>query len=91
MIEMMPATVEEEVLQNVRMIAGIWRGSVALDREFGIDSGLLDAPIGQVSGQLTAELTSAISTYEPRARLKGLKIERSDGRLEPILELGVKV
>lgn len=90
MIELMPSTEEEEVLQNVRMIAGIWRGSVALDRELGTDAGILDAPTGHVSALLTAELTKTIAEYEPRARLKGLENKMTDGKLEPVLELEVK-
>ena len=91
MIELMPSTEEEEVLQNVRMISGIWVGSVPLERDLGIDAGILDLPIAQAKARLTAELAEAISKYEPRARLKGISYEAEEGRLNPKLELEVMI
>lgn len=91
-LDLMPTTEIEEVLQNVRMIVGTWRSEVALDREFGIDADIIDAPIGQVKALLTAELTSTINRCEPRARLKSVtwRGDVSGGVLEPMLTLEIE-
>lgn len=91
MIELMPLTLEEEVLQNVRMISGIWRSEVPLDRELGIDADILDAPLGQVKTLLTAEVISTVTRCEPRAKVKSLSFKgnAANGTLEPIIEFEV--
>ena len=43
-----------------------------LDRELGLDGRIVDAPINQTS-RITAQVATAIRTYEPRARLKKIK------------------
>ena len=64
-----PETEEEEILQNVLMIILTEKYSVPMDREFGIDGSILDAPINH-QAQLTASIAMAIRQFEPRARLK---------------------
>ena len=89
-IKLMPETEEEEVLQNVRMIVGVWRGEVPLDRELGLDGEILDEPENIVRTKLAAELIEMVSRYEPRAKVKGLEYRsREDGRLEPVLKVEV--
>ena len=43
-INFAPATVADEIEQNVRMIISTPKGTVALDRDFGIDYDLVDQP-----------------------------------------------
>lgn len=68
-IKIIPANETQEILQNVLMILLTEKYSVPLDREFGIDGRIVDAPINQTS-RITAAAAQAIRTYEPRARLK---------------------
>ncbi len=84
-VEFAPRNVVEEVIQNVRMLLSVWRGSVPLDRELGIDADLLDAPIGVAQNRLASDLARQIADCEPRARLKSLEMNVSalDGRVEP--------
>lgn len=90
-IELMPATETEEVLQNVRMIVGVWRSEVPLDRDFGIDTDLVDAPMNVARTQLTASLMELIEEYEPRASLKEVAFETgADGAVNPIITVEVK-
>ena len=91
-IVLVPRSTLEEVLQNVRMILGVWRGSVPLDREFGIDAEYIDAPIGIVRSRLAADLAQQIKQNEPRARLKELTFagNAADGTLEPIATVYVE-
>lgn len=87
-----PTSVAEEVMQNVRMILGVWRGSVPLDREFGIDADLLDAPIGIAKSRLASDLARQIAECEPRARLKSLTFtgDAADGTLEPLATIVIE-
>lgn len=89
-IELMPATAVEEILQNVRMIVSVWRGEVPLDRTFGIDPTLIDAPIKTVRARLVADLAESIDRCEPRAKLKAVEFKGTDGRLEPVVIIEIK-
>ena len=68
-IKIIPANETQEVVQNVLMILLTEKYSVPLDREFGINASIVDAPINQTS-RITAQVATAIRTFEPRARLK---------------------
>lgn len=69
-INIMPATELEEIAQNVQMIIATLKGTVPMYREFGIDSRVIDQPIGVAQARLSAEIATAIRTFEPRARLQ---------------------
>lgn len=66
-INFAPATVVEEVLQNVRTIMSTPQFSVPLDREFGVSATFLDTPLPVAKAQLSAELVTKIQKYESRA------------------------
>ena len=89
-IKLMPRNTVEEIIQNVRTIVTTIKGTVPLDREFGISADILDAPMNQQS-RLVAEVAEAIEKFEPRARL--LRIEftgNENGELNPTLTLEIK-
>jgi phage baseplate assembly protein W len=65
-----PATVVEEVLQNVYMIMTTPKYSVPLFREFAANATYLDRPLPVAKAQLAAELATNIPKYEPRAQVK---------------------
>jgi len=69
-INFAPATVVEEVLQNVRFIISTPKYSVSLFREFGVSATYLDAPMNVTKAQLAAEIATNIPLYEPRAQVK---------------------
>ena len=69
-VNLMPATEYEEIVQNVQMILATMKGTVPLDRGFGIDGRFLDEPTGVVQARAAAEITSAINSQEPRARVQ---------------------
>ena len=69
-INFAPATVVEEVLQNVQTIMTTPKYSVPLFREFGVSATFLDAPMPVAMSRLSAELVTEIHQYEPRATVK---------------------
>ena len=59
----------EEVLQNVAIIIATPKGSVPLDREFGVDYSFLDAPTPKALALFRADVVRAVEKYEPRAKV----------------------
>ena len=85
-----PSNEAEEILQNVITICSTPKYSVPMDREFGIDASLLDAPMPQAGAKYKAEIIRAIRKFEPRARVKRIEFYRdSEGKeFRPRLYLG---
>lgn len=69
-VNLMPSTELEEIVQNVQTILATMRGTVPLDRTFGIDGRFLDEPVNAAQARATADITSAVNSQEPRARVK---------------------
>jgi len=90
-INFSPATIEEEVLQNVKTILTTVKYSVPLDREFGISATMLDDPMPVAQAKLSAEIVGAIRRWEPRARVVEVKYEGDgmDGILRPKVRLEI--
>ena len=64
-----------EIIQNVRTILQTRKGTVPLDREFGISFEFLDSPFPLSRAKLNTEIFMAIRKYEPRAELKQIIYE----------------
>nr|WP_278430010.1 GPW/gp25 family protein [Brevibacillus laterosporus] len=85
------ATGKEEILQNVYTILTTPRGSVPLDREFGIDTSILDDPTPVAKARATAEIFEKVNKYEPRVSITKVSFtEKEDGVLIPVVKLAVK-
>lgn len=69
-VKIMPSTEFEEIAQNVQMILATQKFSVPMDRAFGINAAMLDAPIAATQARLSAEIATAIREQEPRARVQ---------------------
>jgi hypothetical protein len=79
------ATGIDEILQNVRTILSTIRGTVPLDRDFGFDYTIIDAPLTEVYAKLSVDFENLINTYEPRAKFRDLSFvesEKNDGELK---------
>ena len=61
-----------EIAQNIKTILNTVQGTVPLDRNFGVDASLIDMPISAAKTKATANITTAINNYEPRARVKSV-------------------
>jgi len=83
-INFAPASLEEEIIQNVRTIFTTAKYSVPLDRLFGMDTTMLDHPTPKAMAALQAETIMAIHKYEPRCRVTKVNFDGDlDGRLVP--------
>ena len=89
-IDFAPASVVEEVIQNVRTIITTIKYSIPLDRGFGIDGDVVDLPINVAQAKLTNEIFRAIRRYEPRAVIESIAFKGEDtGRLIPIVGVSI--
>ena len=89
-IDFAPATVAEEIVQNVRTILTTIKYEIPLDREFGIDGSHVDKPMPQAQALITSEIIRQIRRYEPRAAIKKITFTGElDGRLTPRVEVTI--
>lgn len=91
-VEIKPATEYEEIIQNVRTILMTERGSVPLDRDFGIERKVMDVPLNVARARLSAAVVKAVNEGEPRVRVRKVYFEQAnydtiDGILKPCVEV----
>lgn len=87
-INFAPKSVVEEVVQNIRCVLAVRKGSVPLDRDFGLDWNLIDKPIPVAKSVLLAQIFEEIRKIEPRAKVRRVSFEEDnagamDGVLKP--------
>lgn len=91
-IDFAPATVAEEVGQNIRTLISTHLYSCPGAREIGVDySTLLDEPITVARARLTGIITEAIMEQEPRAEILSIEFVETEeeaslyGKLRPVI------
>lgn len=91
-IDWQPDTELEEIIQNVRTIITTLKGSVPLDRGFGVNVALTDAPMTVVKGRLTIDIIEAVEKYEPRAEVKEVTFsgDGAEGIVYPVVKVVLK-
>lgn len=83
-IDIAPKNDVNEILQNVRTILATTKGTIPLEREFGIDGSVIDMPTMQAQAYLTNEIFQAIRRYEPRVSIDNITFDGEiTGKLIP--------
>lgn len=79
----------EEILQNIAIILATPKGSVTLDRDFGIDMSALDLPLELARNICTSQIIEAIQNHEPRAKVTKVSYEKNHltGTLRPKVQV----
>ena len=72
-VSIIPESEIEEIAQNVRMILHTFKGQVPLDRNFGIDSEIIDMPVNVARTKMTTRIVKAVNDSEPRVKVKEVK------------------
>lgn len=90
-ITLAPASLVEEVIQNITMILSTPQNTAPLDRDFGLPVRFLDKPIPVAEALLVAEVLDAIEKYEPRAEVLDVSFVRDErtGKIIPSLEVEI--
>ena len=83
-----------EILQNVAVILGTVKGTVPLDREFGLDITFLDSPLPVARARFSAEVATEIEKQEPRVRVTRVDFDETpdagDGILFPRVSVEIR-
>lgn len=93
-INLAPETLEEEIMQNIKMILSTPQFSVPLDREFGLSQRFVDKPIPIAKTIGIAEVLDAIEKYEPRVEVIEVTFKESpedgkQGKIIPQVEVRI--
>lgn len=93
-IDFAPSSLAAELAQNVRTIITTPRGTVPLDRDFGIDFRFIDNPEPIAQMQLRVEIINALKAYEPRAIVRNISFKQDaaaaqNGKLAPVITLEI--
>lgn len=90
-INFRPASVIEEILQNVNTIVSTVIYSVPLFREFGVNTSFLDEPTPIVKARLIAEISEKVERYEPRVLVEEILFKAElDGKVIPTLIFSIR-
>lgn len=89
-VDFAPASAYIEILQNVRTILTTVKGSVPLDRGFGIDESFTDEPMHSAQALIVDEIINALEEYEPRVTVEGITFEGDqEGTLRPKVQVSI--
>lgn len=89
------ATGVRSVIQNVKTILATIKGTVALDRTFGIDDTMIDTPDPVAQARMTGAVIEAVERWEPRCKVVRVtwveldETETADGRLVPRVRIRI--
>ena len=87
-ININPATVEEEVIQNLWFLYSSIEYDVPLDRALGLNATYIDKPIETAKALATTDIYDKTEQYEPRAEIVNIdfSVDYERGILKPIVE-----
>jgi hypothetical protein len=93
-VDFAPGSVVEEICQNIRTILATPKGSVPLDREFGVDMEGLDMPEPIAQMMFRMNVIDAVERFEPRARVLKVEyqpttVDAMDGKLLPVVTVEI--
>ncbi len=89
------ATGAAEIIQNVKTILSTIKGTVPLDRAFGVDWFFVDMPTPAAQAAFTAEIVTEIEKQEPRVKVIRVlwaadPLAAMDGKLLPTVQIKIK-
>ena len=91
-VDFAPSTEVREILQNIRTVLSTRKGSVPLDRDFGLTWGHVDKPIQTAQMLMRSEIVDVIERYEPRAKVVSIEFDENlDGVMDGLLKPRVTV
>ena len=92
-IDLAPANVHQEVIQNIAIILDTIQNSCPMFRELGLPGELYGRPLPVVENLMVGAIYDQIEEYEPRAILREVIFEEEalTGKVIPIITIeGVK-
>lgn len=81
-----------DVKRCLQVLLGTRAGTLALDRDFGLDWDFLDMPTEAAKAACSAEIIEKIGQYEPRATVTRVTFTGDEsGALRPKIEVEINV
>ena len=87
------ATGLEGLAQEIRMLLATRKGSVPLDRDFGLSWDYVDMPMSEAMPYMVAEIGRQLERYVPRIRVRDISFSSDDavdGRLIPRVTVEIR-
>lgn len=89
------ATGAAEIIQNVKTILATVRGTVPLDRDFGVSGEWLDKPLPVARALYMADVVDEVERQEPRVNVVSVRFDDDtagamDGKLSPVIRIKIK-
>lgn len=78
------------VVQQARMLISTERGTVPLDRGYGLDPKAIDKPSNILVPGLKVDIQQQFKKYIPKLVILGLDAISIDGKIEIKLKVGIK-
>lgn len=81
--------ISENILECLKNLYETPVGTVALDRDFGIDYSILDLPVPSAKRAYTVEVIKKTKIYEPRVNVESItfKSVSDSSKLQPIIKI----
>lgn len=88
--------------QEIRTVLATRKGSVPLDRDFGVDWSFVDTPLPDVPPRFVAEVSRQLEKYVPRIRVLEVRFKpreqttaqaasnAAEGKLFPIVKVAIR-
>ncbi|MCE5315156.1 MAG: hypothetical protein ABFD49_11120 [Armatimonadota bacterium] len=91
-LNLQPATINDEIAQNVRVISRTRRGSQPLDRQLGINGELVDTAGTRGQALYAAAVIDTLPQQEPRVVIKQVRFDgdAAAAQYSPVIEYEVK-
>lgn len=90
-INISPNNIYDEIIQNIKMILTTTKGSVPLNRDFGLSGKFIDRPIEIAKALMANEIIKEIKKYENRAEVKKItfKTNTTSGKIIPTVYIEI--
>jgi len=90
-INFRPATVLEEIYQNINTILSTYKFTVPLFREFGFTAEFIDRPLTVLLPIYVREVVEVVEKYEPRVMVEEVKMSAEiEGKVYPIIYFSIR-
>lgn len=87
------ATGIEQLEQEIRTVLATRKGSVPLDRDFGLSWDFIDLPITEAMQRMIAEIATQLEKYVPRIIVRDIAFASKnpvEGQLQPTVTVEIR-
>lgn len=83
-----------QLMQEIRTVLSTRKGSVPLDRDFGLDWSILDSPMNAIKPRYVADVARQVEKYVPRVKVVEVRFipggDAVDGIAHPVVRVSIR-